>query len=77
MKNDGGSAFPQLEWEEGTGGVTRDGHGMSLRDAFALAALIGSSTDGGISDDEGIQEEVAEKCYQQADAMLAERERKK
>lgn len=69
MRNDGGSAFPDSgaheprSWEPSSG--------MTLRDYFAAAALSGNSaTFGGLD-----RHQIAAKCYQQADAMLAERER--
>jgi hypothetical protein len=61
--------------------VGRDGriqHGMSLRDYFAAKALTGvlqarALINGG--DSLNSQEDVAEECYELADAMLAEREK--
>lgn len=85
--NDGGSAFPVAS--VGTGdsrdGMTRGSDGMSLRDYFAGMALRGilDSWDRPITDEEfkggvalPIKENVAQVCYEFADAMIAERSKK-
>lgn len=78
QNNDGGPAFPHgplgdtmhgedgREWHQYPAGT-----GMSLRDWFAGRAL--SSVD---ERSRGTPQDVAKECYQLADAMLAERERK-
>jgi len=82
--NDGGPAFPLK------GPLTSDCLGMSLRDYFAAKAMQALlSKHGGYADDEScpgyrpcLSENaldvdcLAEYAYSQADAMLAERERK-
>lgn len=60
MPHDGGPAFPAPDR-----GVTR---GMTLRDYFAAAALVGIASQRG-----GYPSEWARLCYQVADAMLAAR----
>ena len=70
--NDGGPAFPNAEpmWDSATNTYTRHiVKGMTLRDWFAGQALA--------SFDERVHftEQVAEKAYRYADAMLAERMR--
>ena len=47
--------------------------GMSLRDAFALAALQGGSLRTGVPMEANIRRFIAAQCYEMADAMLAER----
>jgi len=73
--NDGGPAFPrQLDRDDSGGVVTSAEYGMSLRDWFAGKAL-----QSGISVPPGVTSRwqyIAEEAYRQADAMLAEREKK-
>ena len=66
-KNDGGPAF-------GSGDMTHGGYaGMSLRDWFAGQALAGFSAN---QECYGWKfEQAADYAYQQADAMLAERDK--
>ncbi len=80
MNDGGGPAFPCTTGSDG--GVAFSG--MSLRDYFAAAALMGylSCDDTRICDDDGsaivgtkTSEVFARLAYQQADAMLAEREK--
>ena len=71
MKNDGGPAFPVQDlskWQAS---------GMSLRDWFAGKALIGlTSSIRACTDGEDYSpEQMAEYCYECADAMLAERDK--
>ena len=70
-KHDGGPAYPATEWSS-NGDPNCPAYpnwnypGMSLRDRFALEAMqfyVGRK----------ISENVAKKCYEMADAMLAER----
>lgn len=72
MSNDGGSAFPVR-------GADRIYLGMSLRDWFASAALVGISSknehDYGTSTGNHHYHNMASTAYCLADAMLAERER--
>ena len=80
QNNDGGPAFPAIKTlgpggkdgrlEDGYGSIVSEG-GMSLRDWFAGQAL--PSVD---ERSHGTPQDVAKECYQLADAMLAERERK-
>lgn len=72
-KQDGGPAFPygtkETRWLYGNEDVTQGNEpGMSLRDWFAGQALPGIAFDCGLE-----HSEAAERCYQFADAMLAER----
>jgi len=77
MKDTGGSAFPAV-WNFGTGesGINE---GMTLRDYFAAKALHVANFQTneefykGNDDMEGFYQEVAEKSYLYADAMIAER----
>lgn len=73
---DGGPAFPQTTTESYGGELAVDvSGGMSLRDWFAGQALIGMGTWSPV----GSPMEPtarAEWAYQQADAILAERERR-
>jgi hypothetical protein len=62
-KNDGGNAFPVIS------GQIVYGYGMSLRDYFAGQALAGDNLP-------ARPHERARRCFEIADAMLAERERK-
>ena len=82
--NDGGPAFPLKE------PLTSDSLGMSLRDYFAAKAMLALLTHhGGYTGDEADQSSIpclredvldvdslAQYAYSQADAMLAEREKK-
>lgn len=74
MKNDGGPAFPVSERRDEDGCLVRfDEPGMSLRDWFAGMALWG-----GIGNWIGSNASLASlgtRCYEAADAMLAEREK--
>lgn len=74
MANDGGPAFPRVAQMQGSGYVSSEGSGMSLRDYFAAKAMaalitieeftdIGSINAGG----------VALIAYSIADAMLRQR----
>ena len=76
---DGGSAFPEMQWEYTRHGCDGAGHyttgGMSLRDYFAGQALVGLTANY-IRQPENITNKiVAEECYKFADALLAEREK--
>ena len=63
-----GAKWPEPEWQ----------HGMSLRDAFALAALGGILAGPCSKDGVPVTEwfDAPSLAYQLADAMLAERKRK-
>jgi hypothetical protein len=67
-QNDGGPAFPLTA----STGDPRDGvycqNGMTLRDWFAGQALISAPQDGRFT-----TEELADGCYEMADAMLKAR----
>jgi hypothetical protein len=68
--NDGGPAFPMTG--EGCHNPLYSQSGMTLRDYFAGQALAGMPWSYEIS-----RKDQAQKCFQIADAMLAERETKK
>lgn len=71
MKEDGGSAYPGWYNEKGPG--TPIFHtGMSIRDAFAIAALQGFIASGKTFDPHTNHDLVA-RSYQLADAALKER----
>ena len=63
-KDTGGQAFPQAESEHYYGS-----EGMTLRDYFAGQFLTSFQISGGAMQ----ADEVVEKCYRIADAMIAER----
>ncbi len=68
MKNDGGSAFPQVYY--GLQG------GMTLRDYFAAQALAGICANMNCNPTRLPHfENIAEDAYKMADAMLKEREK--
>ena len=74
-KNNGGPAYPTpADYYNG-----RTVPGMSLRDAFAIAALpVFLAAESTVLYDMTLDEcfaKVAEGCYKAADAMLAEREK--
>ena len=71
--NDGGPAFPREEYQD----CSRIGQqGMSLRDYFAAAALQGMMSNPRLEDDfSNDRTALAEIAYEQADAMLAERDK--
>lgn len=81
--NDGGPAFPRPASEFTKNGSLSDGNdaiyeqdGMSLRDAFAIAALQGYLAGRNREPSINIPNDiVAGSCYKYADAMLAEREK--
>lgn len=68
--NDGGPAFP---CEGGELSGLHANPGMSLRDWFAGQALAGCMADYNIGD---TFQDVARTCYEIADAMLKEREKR-
>lgn len=74
MAKDGGPAFPRPdERDQITGqGIMQGSHGMSLRDWFAGQALSGFTQMWPKSKD-GPQ--IAERCYDIADSLLAKREK--
>jgi len=61
--NDGGPAFPRSA-------SAFDAYGMSLRDWFAGKALAAY---GAPFNEDETRRDVASRCYEMADAMLAER----
>ena len=63
----GGPAFPKTPFIE----VGTPQNGMSLRDYFAAKALQGVMACNGVYDNEA---QLAQWCYEQADAMLKARE---
>jgi hypothetical protein len=69
--NDGGPAFP-FGVDYGDGGYEQF-HGMSLRDYFAAAAMTGLLASPRRT---GRADQYARDAWDQADAMLAARERK-
>ena len=74
--NDGGAAFPVQALSLHTGEYVDGATGMSLRDYFAVQALMGMIA---FPDNEGRAsvdvwaKELSEHAYKYADAMLAER----
>jgi hypothetical protein len=68
--NDGGVAFPVPDSYHANGMVQYGANGMTLRDYFAGQALTGAVQFG------ESPRQLADRCYQMADAMLAARERK-
>lgn len=72
MRLDGGPAFPATDWDSDADGIySRGSHpGMSLRDAFALAAL--QTLDW--RDPEIPHDANARLAWEIADHMLTERE---
>lgn len=67
--NTGGPAFPAQWFDEPTDDIAF-AQGMTLRDYFAAKAMQGMMTDPNILG----CDKIAEWAYQQADAMLKERE---
>lgn len=68
--NDGGQAFPRaVQFDD----AFINGHGMTLRDYFAAAALQGCLASFELT---GTLDAVASKAYAYADAMLKARESK-
>jgi hypothetical protein len=66
--NDGGQAFPRaVQFDD----AFINGHGMTLRDYFAAAALQGNLIEPTASNDE-----IAKYAYSLADAMLKAKEYK-
>lgn len=73
--DDGGPAFPGEQGHTPEGGWNQTWTaGMSLRDFFAAAALQGFTANSLLKNDSS-GEEIAQTCYDLADAMLAERKR--
>ena len=79
IEKDGGSAFPSVhplyKMDTRTGDVTVEANGMSLYDYFAGQAMIGiimADTNAQLN-----EEDTAQIAYQQANAMIIERERRK
>jgi hypothetical protein len=80
VANNGGPAFPR---PIGFNGLTNhEEHevsdaqgGMTLRDYFAAQALTGVVSVLAFARQDIVWPDVAERCYELADAMLAERER--
>ena len=71
MKNDGGQAFPNTyERNLPQGRRTVSTGGMTLRDYFAGQALIGIVK---LNESRFWPEDDAKRCYEIADAMIAER----
>ena len=73
--NDGGQAFPRaVQFDD----AFISGHGMTLRDYFAAAALQGNlasqSIDVGYYDGEDSWKKAATDAYKAADAMIKARE---
>ena len=84
MTNDGGAAFPLINWKypSGVEGQSLQ-EGMSLRDWFAGQALIGILASGSVTRvairkvadkcKEAETKTTADVCYEYADAMLQQR----
>lgn len=85
MKDDGGPAYPVetsrksvangVEYGHQTGNTTWQFPGMTLRDYFAAKAMLMERHP--YDQSNGAYADFAGKCYDLADAMLAERERAK
>lgn len=71
---DGGPAFPRAGFYAASGYDNDPAAGMSLRDWFAGHALAGLLARDFGSTNEGQLQEIAEKAYDLADAMLTDRE---
>ena len=71
---DGGPMFPIATIVNGNGDVQPGWNGASLRDWFAGQALAGLLTDNRTR--EWSRADIAEEAYYNADAMLAQREKK-
>mgnify|MGYP000025190578 CR=1 FL=1 len=68
--NDGGQAFPRaVQFDD----AFINGHGMTLRDYFAAAALQGNIAHPEVT---GNRDDIARDAYKYADAMLKAREAK-
>jgi hypothetical protein len=80
--NDGGPAFPvpPNETQQADSGHFDHPQGMSLRDWFAGQALAGMCThyanQPAFGLDSEIQTSISQLAYEQADSMIAEREKK-
>jgi hypothetical protein len=78
--DDGGPAYPVAPHSEDDGVtmISRPGHpGMSLRDWFAGKALANGWRQMFTDPDEGVSyEDIARYCFEMAEAMMAERERR-
>lgn len=74
-EKDGGPAFPakRIRYDGSCQTTVLFSQGMTLRDYFAGQGLSGWISDPCIGDDTNV-EHIAKKCYELADAMLAERE---
>jgi len=72
---DGGSVYPVYESDTDINGSHSEG--MCLRDYFAGQALAGLFKEGDTYIEKDIAERIAEQCFTVADAMLAEREKRK
>jgi hypothetical protein len=74
MRDTSSPAFPVPGFVNGNGNEMYPEYGMSLRDWFAGQALAGIMGDAGMRPS-GVHEfaHLAERLYQLADAMLAER----
>lgn len=72
--SDGGPAFPSnSELSSAMGTITASHPGMSLRDWFAGQALAGWTADPNVGGStEQLRQRAAVRCYEYADAMLAE-----
>jgi hypothetical protein len=69
--NDGGPAFPKSDCIEPDMEPIRYGHGMTIREYFAAAALQGMMANPECN--AMAVQDVARNCYRISDAMLAER----
>jgi len=74
-QDDGGPAFPQVESSRTTGNPCDQHFGMSLRDYFAAKAMAAMLSLEDVHLNYG-ESELATWSYQQADAMLEERNKK-
>ena len=77
--NDGGTAFPFTEHDQGDGSIYSESPGISARDYFAakaMAAMIGTAAAPCLGGLDRAEDLCANAAYKMADAMLRAREAK-
>jgi len=77
-KDNGGPAFPDVQFTHNNGDTSFKNNGMSLRDWFAGQALAGAMTRASTEDEWPMTEKdpraaIAKAAYGMADAMIAAR----
>ena len=65
--NDGGPAFPDVQFTHNNGDTSFKNNGMTLRDYFAGQALAGMLADPDTTESPDV---LARACYRCADAMI-------